>query len=170
MNHTTQGAATNKRVRRRPLATTKTLRLTDELCGRIEAYREATGTREADALRTLLDAGLMAQGMSLYATPLGRFMHELVQGELDAWRAEQDRRADDLEDRVARVCSRGTRASLHTAALLGDVARATVPAWRDTPAEDIWRTYQAMGGAVQQGLPLADARRQAREAGHHDPS
>ena len=148
-----------------PRFNTVTVRLDDETRERVRAYMAATGCgTEAAAIRELVETGLVTTGSTLLTSPLARFVREVVQGQLDLWRSEMDERCDEMEDRLARVCSRGTKASLHAAALTGDLARALVPAYQQMSAEELWRTYEAMGGAVQQGLPFADARRQAREA------
>ena len=143
---------------------TVTVRLDDETRRQIVAYQTATGCKtEATAIRELVETGLLMSGSTLLTSPLTRFIREVMQGQLDLFRQEMDTKADQIEDRVAQVCSRGTKASLHTAALTGDLARAVVPAFQHMSAEDLWHTYARMGGAVQQGQSFTDARRQARE-------
>ena len=144
---------------------TVTVRLDDETRAKVAAYRAVSGcATEAAAIRELVEAGLDAQGASLASAPLARFVREVMGGQLDLFRTELEARNDELEDRVARVCSRGTKASLHAAALVGDVARGLVPAYAQMTAEDVWAAYEAIGGAVQQGHSFSEACAQARKA------
>lgn len=59
-------------------AVVKTVRFDQKLADKVAAYRAATGLSEAESIRTLIEAGLMTQGMELYSTPLARFVRELM--------------------------------------------------------------------------------------------
>ena len=71
---------------------------------------------------------------------------------------EADAIRDLIEKGLARVCSRGTKASPHTAMMLTDVSRAIVPAWRNANGEGIWRAYARAGEELQAGKSYAEAK------------
>jgi hypothetical protein len=138
--------------------TTKTVRMDDVLERRVRAYAETRGVKESEAIRGLLEQGLACEGLSVFATPVGALIRDVIEAEFSLMRDDMDSRNDALEDRVARVCSRGTKASLQAAAQLNDLSRIMVPAWREVPAEELWRHYSAMGGAMQAGRAYRDVR------------
>lgn len=138
--------------------TTKSVRVDQLLAQRIEAYAGSRCVKESEAIRDLIEKGLACEGLSVFATPVGSLIRDVIEAEFSLMREEMDERNERLEDRVARVCSRGTRASLQAAAQLNDAARAVIPQWRDVGAEELWRYYSRMGGELQGGTDYADAR------------
>ena len=126
-------------------AVVKTVRFDQKLADKVAAYRAATGLSEAESIRTLIEAGLMTQGMELYSTPLARFVRELMQGQLDLFR-------DELEERVAKICAKGAKASLQSAVMQVDVMRGLFPAMGEVPEEQIWKAYQQQAGQLQEGI------------------
>ena len=128
----------------------KTVRLDQKLSDKMAAYRAATGLSEAESIRSLIEAGLMTQGMELYSTPLARFVRELMQGQLDLFRDELDQRNDEMEERVAKICAKGAKASLQSAVMF--------PAMGEVPEEQIWRAYQQQAGELQGGASFRDVK------------
>lgn len=144
--------ATKKKVR--------SLRIDPVLDKRITSYAAAAGMKESDAVRDLLEKGLACESLSVFATPVGRLVRDVIEAEFNLLREDMDGRNDALEERVARVCSRGTKASLQTAAMLNDVSRVVIPAWKDVPAEELWGFYAKQGGELQAGRAYADVKRE----------
>ncbi len=143
--------ATKKRVR--------SLRIDPVLDSRITVYAAGAGMNESDAIRKLIEQGLACEALSVYATPVGQLIRGVIEAEFSLMREDMDARNDALEERVARVCSRGAKASLQAAAQLNDVSRAVIPAWKDVPAEDLWAFYAKKGGELQAGRAYADVRK-----------
>lgn len=137
----------------------KSVRVTPMLGERISSYAVASGMKESDAIRKLIEQGLACEALSVYATPVGKLIRTVIEAEFSLVREDMDARNDALEERVARVCSRGAKASLQAAAQLNDVSRAVIPAWRDVPAEDLWAFYARQGGELQSGRPYGDVRK-----------
>ena len=133
-------------------STVKSVRMDGVLAHRVVSYAAAEGVKEADAIRRLITKGLACEALSIYATPVGQLIRDVISAEFSLMRD------DALEDRVARVCSRGTKASLQAAAQLNDLSRIMVPAWREVPAEELWKRYSSMGGAMQSGRAYRDVR------------
>lgn len=115
----------------------RSLRIDPVLDKRITSYAASAGMKESDAVRDLLEKGLACESLSVFATPVGKLVCDVIEAEFNLLREDMDSRNDVLEERVARVCSRGTKASLQAAALLNDVSRAIIPAWKDVPAEEL---------------------------------
>lgn len=136
----------------------KSIRLDPLLAKRIESYCTANAMKEADALRHLLDQGLACESLNVFATPVGSLIRNVVEAEFSLMREELENHEQLMEERVARVVSRGTKASLQTAALLNDVSRALIPAWKELPAEDLYAYYAKIGGEMQAGASYRDAR------------
>ena len=139
-------------------STVKSVRMDSVLAHRVASYAAAEGAKEADAIRRLIEKGLACEALSVYATPVGQLIRDVIAAEFSLMRDDMDARNDALEDRVARVCSRGTKTSLQAAAQLNDLSRIMVPAWREVPAEELWRHYSSMGGAMQAGRSYRDVR------------
>lgn len=139
-------------------STVKSVRMDGVLAHRVVSYAAAEGVKEADAIRRLITKGLACEALSIYATPVGQLIRDVISAEFSLMRDDMDARNDALEDRVARVCSRGTKASLQAAAQLNDLSRIMVPAWREVPAEELWKRYSSMGGAMQSGRAYRDVR------------
>ena len=138
----------------------RSLRVDPALDKQISSYATATGKKESDAIRDLLEKGLACESLSVFATPVGKLIRDVVEAEFNLMREDMDSRNDALEERVARVCSRGTKASLQAAAMLNDVSRAIVPAWGGVPAEELWAFYAKQGGELQSGRSYGDVRRE----------
>lgn len=138
----------------------RSLRIDKILDERISSYAAATGKKESDAVRSLLEIGLACESLNVFATPVGKLIRDVVEAEFNLMREDMDSRNDALEERVARVCSKGTKASLQTAAMLNDVSRAIVPAWKDVQAEELWAFYAKQGGELQSGRSYGDVRRE----------
>ena len=136
----------------------KTVRMDQKLADKVAAYRAATGLSEAESIRSLLEAGLMTQGMELYSTPLARFVRELMQGQLDLFRDELDQRNDEMEERVAKICAKGAKASLQSAVMQVDIMRGLFPAMGEVPEEQIWKAYQQQAGELQGGASFRDVK------------
>lgn len=139
-------------------AVVKTVRFDQKLADKVAAYRAATGLSEAESIRTLIEAGLMTQGMELYSTPLARFVRELMQGQLDLFRDEFDQRNGEMEERVAKICAKGAKASLQSAVMQVDVMRGLFPAMGEVPEEQIWKAYQQQAGQLQEGISFHDVK------------
>lgn len=144
--------ATKKKVR--------SLRIDPVLDKRITSYAASAGMKESDAVRDLLEKGLACESLSVFATPVGKLVRDVIEAEFNILREDMDSRNDVLEERVARVCSRGTKASLQVAAMLNDVSRAIIPAWKDVSAEELWAFYAKRGGELQAGRAYADVKRE----------
>lgn len=138
--------------------TVKSIRIDEVLEARIASYATAAGYSEAEAIRTLLEQGLASESLSVFATPVGGLIRDVIEAEFNLLREDMDQRNEQLEERVARVCSKGTKTSLHIAAQLNDVSRAIIPAWRDTEATDLWKYYSKVGGELQSGRSYSDVK------------
>ena len=136
----------------------KTVRLDQATNDKVAAFRSATGLSDAEALRQLIDAGLMHQGAELYSTPLARVIRELMQGQLDLFREELDQRNDELEERVAKICAKGTKASLQASVMMLDTMRGLFPAMAEAPEEQVWRAYQQQAGKLQAGSSFREVK------------
>ena len=136
----------------------KTIRLDDQLDARVKAYAESLGITEADALRDLLEKGLACESLSVFATPVGQLIRDVVEAEFSLLRDEMDARSEAAEERLARITARGTKAGLQTAMQLNDLSRALVPAWRETSAKELWDSYSHAGGELQAGIPFNQVR------------
>lgn len=137
---------------------TKTVRLDESMTRRIQGYAEANGLKESDAIRSLIEAGLSCESLPLFATPLGSLVRSAIEAEFNLMRAEIEERDEQLEERLARVCSRGTKASLQAAMQLNDLSRAIVPAWREVEGAELFAAYARAGGELQAGRSYADAK------------
>lgn len=137
----------------------KTVRLDELLDRRLKTYCETGGIREADAIRKLLEVGLSSEGLCVFASPVGELIRSVIEAEMALMRQELEEHERLMEERVARVVARGSKASLAGAAQLNDLARSLIPAWRETPAEDLWKHYQGVGGALLAGGRYADVRK-----------
>lgn len=109
-------------------------------------------------MRDLVEKGLACEALSMFATPVGGLIRDVIEAEFSLLRDGMDESSERLEERIARVVSRGTRASLATQAQLNDVSRAIIPAWKDVPAADLWSHYSRMGGELQAGKSYADVK------------
>lgn len=138
--------------------TTHSVRLDATIEHRIKVYATANNLTASEAIRDLIEKGLACQALSVFATPLGELVRDCMEAEFNLMRDALDEHEAQIEERVARVCSRGTKASLHTAMQLNDMSRALIPAWRDTPAEELWGSYSRAGGELQAGIPYADVK------------
>lgn len=136
----------------------RSLRVDSVLDARITAYAQAAGMKDSEAVRDLVEKGLACEALSVFATPVGGLIRDVIEAEFSFLRDGIDESSDRLEERVARVVSRGTKASLATQAQLNDVSRAIIPAWKDVPAADLWSHYSRMGGELQAGKTYADVK------------
>lgn len=136
----------------------KSVRLDPVIDRRISSYATSAGITEAEAIRKLLEQGLACESLNVFATPVGSLIREVMEAEFNLLREDLDARNEKLEERVARVCSKGTKASLQTAAQLNDMSRAIIPAWRETDAADLWNHYARMGGELQSGRNYSDVK------------
>lgn len=134
------------------------LRVDSVLDARITSYAQATGMKDSEAVRDLVEKGLACEALSMFATPVGGLIRDVIEAEFSLLRDGMDESSERLEERIARVVSRGTRASLATQAQLNDVSRAIIPAWKDVPAADLWSHYSRMGGELQAGKSYADVK------------
>lgn len=138
----------------------KSVRMDQVLAGRVASYAVASGMKEADAIRLLMERGLACESLSVFATPVGGLIRDVIEAEFSLLRDELEEAGERTEERVAKVCSKGTKASLQTAAMLADVSRAIIPAWRETPPEELWSHYARAGGELQAGRRYSDVRKE----------
>lgn len=129
----------------------KSIRLNESLNKRISSYATAANMKESDAIRDLLEKGLACESFSVFATPVGQLIRDVVEVEFNLLFADLESFEGQLEERLAKVCSRGTKSSLQSAMLLIDLSRYIVPAWREVPAKDLWDSYARAGGELQAG-------------------
>lgn len=134
------------------------VRMEPVLARRVEAYAAGAGATKADAIRALIEKGLACDALTVFATPVGGLIRDVIEAEFNLMRAEMEESSDRLEERVAKVGSRGTKVGIATQAMPTDVSRVLIPAWRDTPAEDLWKHYSRVGGEVQAGIPYPEAK------------
>jgi len=138
--------------------TVKTVRLDPVLVDKVAAYCATTGLKEASALRQLIEKGLTTEGLSLYATPLGQFVRDLMQGQLDLFREELEERNDDLENRLVKITAKGAKNSILSALLLTDLSLGLIPAWKDKLPDEIWQAYSRQAGEYQSGKSFRDVK------------
>lgn len=136
----------------------KTVRLDSVLDRRISSYAQASAMRESEAMRELLVKGLASAGLSVFATPVGKLIQDVIEAEFGLLRSDLEEHEARMEERLAKVCSRGTKASLHAAMQLNDLSRSLVPAWREVPAKELWDSYSRAGGELQHGIPYTEVK------------
>lgn len=137
----------------------KTVRVDALLAKRIESYCMSAGMKEADAIRFLLEQGLACESLNVFATSVGSLIRNVVEAEFALMRQEMEEHETQMEERVARVVSRGTKASLQTAVQLNDVSRSIIPAWNNVNAEDLWNFYSEIAGKLQSGTNYSEAKK-----------
>lgn len=137
----------------------KTVRVDALLAKRIESYCISKGMKEADAIRFLLEQGLACESLNVFATPVGSLIRNVIEAEFALMRQEMEEHETQMEERVARVVSRGAKASLQTAAQLNDISRSIIPAWGNVKAEDLWKFYSKIAGKLQSGTQYSDAKK-----------
>lgn len=138
--------------------TVRSIRVDPILDRRITSYAQAAGIKESEAVRDLLEKGLACESLSVFATPVGALIRDVVEAELGPLRSDLEEHEARMEERLAKVCSRGTKASLHAAMQLNDLSRALVPAWREVPAKELWDSYSHAGGELQRGMSYTEAK------------
>lgn len=138
--------------------TIKSIRLDANLNNKIVTFAAASGLKESEAIRLLLERGLACESLSVFATPVGQLIRDVIEAEFALLSTNLESFEESLEERIAKVTSRGTKASLHTAMLLTDVSRAIIPAWRETPAAELWQEYSRAGGELQAGRSYPDVK------------
>ena len=129
----------------------KGVRLDQEQYDRLAAFTKATGMSESEAMRHLIDQGLMLEGSSLYAAPLAQLVASIMQAELEKFRIELEQRNDNLEERLAKVDAKGTKAALASTVILIDAMQGLFPAMSQMKAEEIWTAYWRQAGKIQSG-------------------
>lgn len=129
----------------------KGVRLDQERYDKLAAFTKATGMSESEAMRHLIDQGLMLEGASLYSAPLAQFVSSIMQAELEKFRIELEQRNDNLEERLAKVDAKGTKAALASTVILIDAMQGLFPAMSQMKAEEIWTAYWRQAGKIQSG-------------------
>ena len=70
----------------------RSLRGSPQLDARITSYALSTNQKEADAIRDLIEKGLACESLSVFATPVGSLIRDVVEAEFNLLRAEFDER------------------------------------------------------------------------------
>ena len=138
-----------------------TVRMSADLSDRVKRYAAETGTSEGAAIRALIEKGLMEEGLNLYASPLGKLIEDIAQQELESFRAELELRSRDIEDRLARVCSKGSRSAVQACIMLSDCMVGLFPAMSELSAETVFTEYSHQAGQLQHNVPFAQIRKDA---------
>ena len=107
--------ATKKKVR--------SLRVDSVLDARITAYAQAVGMKDSEAVRDLVEKGLACEALSMFATPVGRLIRDVIEAEYNIMREEMDapRRRSSTTCRVP--------SSRHGGTYLQPISGRTTPAW-----------------------------------------
>jgi len=136
----------------------KSIRVDSLLDKRINSYCMASGLKESDAVRHLLEQGLACESLNVFATPVGALIRDVMEAEFNLLREEMQSRNDEIEERLAKVCSRGTKYSLYSATMLTDFARSIVPAWKEADGHELWKHYSSLAGELQSGRSYRDVK------------
>ena len=136
----------------------RSIRVDPVLDRRIASYAQSAGLKESVAVRDLLEKGLACESLSVFATPVGKLIRDVIEAEFGLLRSDFEEHQARMEERLAKVCSRGTKASLHAAMQLNDLSRSLVPAWREVPAKELWDSYSRAGGELQHGIPYIEVK------------
>lgn len=81
----------------------KSVRMDQVLAGRVASYAVASGMKEADAIRLLMERGLACESLSVFATPVGGLIRDVIEAEFSLLR-------DELEE-AGEPRKRGSRKS-----------------------------------------------------------
>lgn len=136
----------------------RSVRLEPVLAGRVDAYASASNRTKADATRALIERGLASEALSVYATPVGQLIKTTIEAEFALMREDAEQRDERQEERLAKVCAKGARFAIAAAVEGNDAYRALVPAWADTPAEELLGYYMRFAGEMQAGRSYKELR------------
>lgn len=138
--------------------TTHSVRLDEIQERRIQAYASDNAIKTSEALRQLIEKGLATEGVDLYANPVAELISRTVRAEFAFIQQAIEEQGRATEERVAKVCSRGTRAALGNMVQVADLSRALIEAYRTDDSADIYDYYSHIGGRLQHGESLAKIR------------
>ena len=134
------------------------VRLDAGLERRVEAHASAQGIKMSEAIRDLIEKGLAASSVDLYASPLDDIIRRTTQSEFSLLRLSMDEHAKTMEERVAKVCSRGSRAALANLVQIVDLSRALIPSYQSNTDAEIFEYYREIGGQLLHGEQLEKIR------------
>ena len=86
-----------------------------------------------------------------------------MRSELELFREELARRNTDIENRLAKVISKGTKASLFCATIAVDQLQGLFPAMQEMRSEEIWEAYWRQAGELQSGKPYRTVKAEMRD-------
>jgi predicted DNA-binding protein len=136
----------------------RSIRLEPVLAERVDSYASASGKTKADATRALIERGLASEALSVYATPVGQLIKTTIEAEFALMREDAEERDEHTENRLAKICAKGSKASIAAVVMSNDAFRALVPAWRDVPAEKLFSYYAHFAGELQAGRSYKELR------------
>lgn len=134
------------------------VRLDAGLERRVEAHASAQGVSVSEAIRDLIEKGLAASSVDLYASPMADLVRRVMQSEFSLLRISLDEHTKDMEERVAKVCSRGSRAALANLVQIVDLSRALIPSYQSNTDVEIFDYYKEIGGQLLHGDRLEKIR------------
>ena len=125
------------------------VRLSQSLDARVRAYAAEAGLSISDAVRALVEKGLVSE--SLDALPLGEYISRCIRSELALLQSMQGQHDKALEERLAKVLSRGTKASLANVVQVLDLSRVLISAYQNEDPAEMYKYYMEIGGKLQRG-------------------
>lgn len=137
------------------------VRLGSALEARVQAYSSENGVSASEAVRLLVEKGLISESLDIYALPLGEYISRCIRSEMALLQSLQEQHDKALEERLAKVTSKGTKAALANAVQVADLSRVLVEAYRGDSAGSIYDYYMRIGGLLQRGDTLESARASA---------
>ena len=127
------------------------VRLNQSLDTRVRAYAAEAGLSISDAVRALVEKGLVLESLDIYALPLGEYISRCIRSELAMLQSMQGQHDKALEERLAKVLSRGTKASLANVVQVLDLSRVLIGAYQNEDPAEMYKYYMEIGGKLQKG-------------------
>lgn len=138
--------------------TAHSVRLDEVLERRVQAFANDRAYTTSEAIRQLLEKGLAAEGIDFYAGPIANLISRSVQSEFALIQRAMEEQSKASEDRIAKVCSRGTKAALANLVQVVDLSRALIGVYRREDPAEMYDYYDEIGGRLQHGESLAEIR------------
>lgn len=134
------------------------VRLDEVLERRVQAYANDRDITPSEAIRRILERGLAVEGIDLYANPLTEAISRTVRSEFALIQRAMEEQSRASEDRIAKVCSHGTKAALANFVQVVDLSRALIDVYRSENPVEMYNYYDEIGGRLQHGESLAEIR------------
>lgn len=148
--------------------TAHSVRLGEVLERRVQAFANDRGINPSEAIRQLLEKGLAVEGIDFYASPLTEAISRTVHSEFALIQRAMEEQNRATEDRIAKVCSHGTKAALANLVQVVDLSRALIDIYRSEDPVEMYEYYSNIGGRLQYGESLSEIRPPAEFLANED--